>query len=40
MSCKTEIRNLEDALVVDEQVSCLHVSVEDVLVVEVCGAFQ
>jgi hypothetical protein len=40
VSRKTEICNLESSAIIDQQVGCLHVSVEDVVVVEVPEAFE
>lgn len=40
MPGQTEIGNLEDSLVADEQVGSLHISVEDVVVVEVSKTLE
>lgn len=40
MSRKTEICNLESPAIVDKQVGCLHISVEDVVIVEVSEALE
>jgi hypothetical protein len=40
MACKTKIRNLETAAVVDEQIGCLHISMEDVIVVQIAESFE
>jgi hypothetical protein len=40
VSRKTEICYLESSAVVDEQIGCFHVSVEDVVVVEVSQALE
>lgn len=40
MSSKTKIGNLENALIVDEQVGRLHITVKDVVVVEIAQAFE
>jgi hypothetical protein len=40
VSRKTEIRNLQSPAIVDEQVGCLHISMENVIVVEVAEAFK
>lgn len=40
MSRKTKICYLESPAVVDKQIGCLHVSVEDVVVVEVAQALE
>ena len=40
MSRKTEICNLEPAAIIDKQISCLHVSMEDVVVVEVSETLE
>jgi hypothetical protein len=37
---KTKICNLESATIVDEQVGCLHISMEDVVVVEVSQTLE
>lgn len=40
VSCKTKIRYLESSTVVDEEVGGFHVSVEDVVVVEVAQTLE
>lgn len=40
MSSETEIGNLKDTLVVDEQVGSFHVSVQNAAVVEISQAFE
>jgi hypothetical protein len=40
VSRETEISNLESPAIVDEQVGCLHISMEDVVVVEVAEALE
>lgn len=37
---KTEIGNLEDALVVDEKIGSLHISVEDVILVKIAQTLE
>jgi hypothetical protein len=40
MSRKSEICNLKSPAIVDEQVGCFHVAVENVAVVEISEAFE
>lgn len=40
VACETEIGNLEDALVVDEKIGSLHISVEDVILVEIAQTLE
>lgn len=40
VSSETEIGNLKDTLVVDEQVGSFHVSVQNAAVVEISQAFE
>ncbi len=40
MAILTQCRDLQNAFIVDEQVGCLHVSMQDLIVVQVTQAFQ
>jgi hypothetical protein len=40
VSRETEIRNLQSPAIVDEQVGCLHISMEDVIVVKIAEALE
>lgn len=40
MASETEIGNLEDALVVDEKIGSLHISVENVILVKIAQTLE